>query len=65
MFDYFILLWNYKLDNVKIDNHKEFYKLWLDSYSTLQTDTELMKIDGEESLFTFNDTIRKFIKTFW
>ena len=64
VFDYFILLWNYKLDNVKIDNHKEFYKLWLDSYSTLQTDTEPMKIDGEESLFTFNDTIRKPLKHF-
>ena len=64
MFDYFILLWNYKFDNVKIDNHKEFYKLWLDSYSTLQTDTEPMKIDGEESLFTFNDTIRKPLKHF-
>ena len=64
VFDYFILLWNYKLDNVKVDNHKEFYKLWLDSYSTLQTDTEPMKIDGEESLFTFNDTIRKPLKHF-
>lgn len=64
VFDYFILLWNYKLDNVKIDNHKEFYKLWLDSYSTLQTHTEPMKIDGEESLFTFNDTIRKPLKHF-
>lgn len=64
VFDYFILLWNYKLDNIKIDNHKEFYKLWLDSYSTLQTDTEPMKIDGEESLFTFNDTIRKPLKHF-
>ena len=64
VFDYFILLWNYKLDNVKIDNHKEFYKLWLDSYSTLQTDTEPMKIDGEDSLFTFNDTIRKPLKHF-
>ena len=64
VFDYFILLWNYKLDNIKIDNHKEFYKLWLDSYSTLQTDTEPMKIDGEDSLFTFNDTIRKPLKHF-
>ena len=64
VFDYFILLWNYKLDNVKIDNHKEFYKLWLDSYSTLQADTEPMKIDGEDSLFTFNDTIRKPLKHF-
>ncbi len=24
VFDYFILLWNYSLDNIYIDNHKEF-----------------------------------------
>ena len=64
VFDYFILLWNYKLDNIKVDNHKDFYKLWLDSYSTLQADTEPMTIEGEESLFTFNDTIRKPLKHF-
>ena len=64
VFDYFILLWNYKLDNIKVDNHKDFYKLWLDSYSTLQADTEPMTIEGEESLFTFNDTIKKPLKHF-
>lgn len=64
VFDYFILLWNYKLDNIKVDNHKDFYKLWLESYSTLQADSEPMTIEGEESLFTFNDTIRKPLKHF-
>ena len=60
VFDYYKLLSKYENDNVKVDNRKEFYELWLDTYCSLQSDNDtLYSIKGENIETTFNDTIRK------
>ena len=59
VFDYYKLLMDYDNENVKIDNHKEFYKLWLETYEDLQSDTELYSIEGNESQYTFGETVKK------
>jgi|TARA_Y100000034_G_C6863175_1_gene393111 hypothetical protein len=65
IFDYFRLLMDYENDNIKINNHKKFYQLWLENYSNLQTDKEtLYSVDGYDSKYTFNETIRKIPITF-
>jgi|TARA_B100001079_G_C16362591_1_gene493591 hypothetical protein len=64
VFDYFILLWNYSLDNIYIDNHKEFYKLWLKEYSDLRISEVLYKIPGQNLMTSFHETIKKPLKGF-
>lgn len=59
VFDYYKLLMDYENENVKIDNHKEFYKLWLETYEDLQSDKTLYPVEGNDSKFTFIETIRK------
>ena len=59
IFDYYKLLSDYANDNVKIDNRKEFYKLWLENYCDLQSDSKTYKIAENDTEYTFNDTIRK------
>jgi len=62
VFDYFILLWNYKLDDIKVTS--KFYDMWLENYQSLQSDDKLYQVHEQESMFTFGDTVRKPLNKF-
>ena len=40
MFDYFVTVWNYKLNNIKVDKPDEYYKLWLKQYVKEKADID-------------------------
>ena len=66
VFDYYKLLLDYENENVKVDNHKEFYKLWLETYEDLQSDTdELYRVDGYDSKYTYGETVKKIPMSFY
>tara|TARA_B100000035_G_scaffold265534_1_gene237922 strand:- start:90 stop:1466 length:1377 start_codon:yes stop_codon:yes gene_type:complete len=65
VFDYFKLLLDYENENVKVNNHKEFYKLWLEAYEDLQTDITPKTIEGYDSQYTFAETVKKIPMTFY
>ena len=60
VFDYFVTVWNYKLNNIKVEKPDEYYKLWLKQYVKEKTDIDTTHpIPGENSEYIFDDTIRK------
>ena len=60
VFDYFVTVWNYKLNNIKVDKPDEYYKLWLKQYVKEKADIDTTHpIPGENSEYIFDDTIKK------
>ena len=60
IFDYFAICWDYKQANIKIDNHKEFFKKWLETSGKLfaDEDTTYISLDSEES-FNWKTLVKK------
>ena len=60
IFDYFAICWDYKQANIKIDNHKQFFKKWLETSGKFfaDEDTTYPSLDTEE-VFNWKTLIKK------
>jgi hypothetical protein len=60
IFDYFAICWEYKQENIKIDNQKEFFNKWLETSGKLfaDEDTTYPSLDTEE-VFNWKTLVKK------